>query len=326
MLPLKKRNLSSTYSVDMTKDMVSSVMQLPSSEPLKPFLKTKRRKLNKATHATSSMQNEPNLIDEASEATDINFDEIPSDLTAAIDYIGGLVRIRNLNIPRIVCIFALFATFRLWYHDNIVCFLFLQESHIQSGHLRKFRLNLNPPEFGLLKLSEYFEQIDEAKEAFEKTWGPVRLVKNGVTVNGECEVRSDVFDRYREFIRNYFDVSVSKSVLLRDLGASEFDIRELVKSGFLVLRDADSFYFSIRSAALFTTPFLKGRKAVLRMVKRKKYKEIFVSQYLSIPIRDSSLDHRFHMYDLVGSGRMEKSRTTMGWLLRLTKKGEIDAK
>ena len=50
--------------------------------------------------------------------------------------------------------------------------------------------------------------------------------------------------------------------------------RHLVKAGVLVVRDVGSWWFTIPGAGIFMKSHLRGRKAVLTMIRKCKYREI----------------------------------------------------
>jgi hypothetical protein len=53
-----------------------------------------------------------------------------------------------------------------------------------------------------------------------------------------------------------------------------FSPRQLVKAGVLTVRDVGSWWLAIPSAGLYMKSFNRGRKAVLTMIRKSKYKEI----------------------------------------------------
>ena len=52
--------------------------------------------------------------------------------------------------------------------------------------------------------------------------------------------------------------------------------RHLVKAGVLTVRDAGTWWLALPSAGVFMKHFSRGRKAVITMIKKSKYKEILL--------------------------------------------------
>ena len=50
--------------------------------------------------------------------------------------------------------------------------------------------------------------------------------------------------------------------------------RQLVKASVLTVRDVGSWWLSIPNAGIFMKSFSRGRKAVITMIRKSKYKEI----------------------------------------------------
>ncbi|KAF9192118.1 hypothetical protein BGZ49_003466 [Haplosporangium sp. Z 27] len=90
--------------------------------------------------------------------------------------------------------------------------------------------------------------------------------------------------------------------------------------------DDVAYRFAFPQGGLFVTQILKGRLEILRSIKRQTFKDMLTSAVISKPLRGSLLPHEFHIHDIVGSGRVQSVTTTSGQLLKLTQKGEANAK
>ncbi|XP_051852215.1 serine/threonine-protein kinase 19 isoform X1 [Antechinus flavipes] len=95
-------------------------------------------------------------------------------------------------------------------------------------------------------------------------------------------------------------------------------LRQLVNAGILTVRDAGSWWLSVPGAGRFVKYFVKGRRAVLGMVRKSKYRELSLSELLG---RQAPLSVRlglpYHVHDLIGGQLLDIVPTTSGTLLRL---------
>ncbi|OZJ03479.1 hypothetical protein BZG36_02749 [Bifiguratus adelaidae] len=189
---------------------------------------------------------------------------------------------------------------------------------IREGILRQFRLGgSQEDEFALLLTSDYIAQIQAAHTEYTSDR------ESGKDKN-PLQASPDLFLKFEEYViqsLKYTDVTITKTELKFAIQASDADISKLIMHGLLTIKQPDQYWFSIRGAGHFMGFFLKGRKNMLRMCKRKKMGECLWMQITAKPIRDSVLGYEFHLLDLVGSGRVDCINTTMGRLIRITHKG-----
>ncbi|KAM9391400.1 inactive serine/threonine-protein kinase 19-like isoform 4-T4 [Pholidichthys leucotaenia] len=113
------------------------------------------------------------------------------------------------------------------------------------------------------------------------------------------------------------DLSFTKDKMLQQFLFTDSEITQLVKSGVLTVRDAGSWWLSIPNSGKFTKYLIKGRKAVLSMVKKSKYGEVLQAD---IEERRTTSQVKFHMkyhiHDIIGAELVERIPTTSGTLLR----------
>ncbi|XP_031518594.1 serine/threonine-protein kinase 19 isoform X2 [Papio anubis] len=92
----------------------------------------------------------------------------------------------------------------------------------------------------------------------------------------------------------------------------------LVNAGVLTVRDAGSWWLAVPGAGRFIKYFVKGRQAVLGMVRKSKYRELLLSELLGrrapAVVR---LGLTYHVHDLIGAQLVDCISTTSGTLLRL---------
>ncbi|CAI5675365.1 unnamed protein product [Oreochromis niloticus] len=106
-------------------------------------------------------------------------------------------------------------------------------------------------------------------------------------------------------------------LLMFQLGFDAEAFGQLVKSGVLTVRDAGSWWLSIPNSGKFTKYFIKGRKAVLNMVKKSKYGEVLKAEIEERRTNSQVKFHmKYHIHDIVGAELVESIPTTSGTLLR----------
>ncbi|ONH93255.1 hypothetical protein PRUPE_8G221800 [Prunus persica] len=64
---------------------------------------------------------------------------------------------------------------------------------------------------------------------------------------------------------------------------------------------------------------LLGRKEVLSLLNRRRYKEMMLAPLEKKLLRYSPLDMRFHLRDLIGSGHLKTAKTPTGLVVRVSK-------
>nr|XP_031363716.1 serine/threonine-protein kinase 19-like [Lonchura striata domestica] len=92
----------------------------------------------------------------------------------------------------------------------------------------------------------------------------------------------------------------------------------LVAAGLLTVRDAGSWWLAVPGAGRFVRALLRGRRAVLSLVRRSRLRQL--------PLQDlrggktppgAALGVPFLLHDLLGEGRLQSVPTAAGPLLRL---------
>ena len=127
------------------------------------------------------------------------------------------------------------------------------------------------------------------------------------------------------------DVSIEKVKILGTFSLSDEVITILMNLGILNLRDEKSLWISIPYSSLFMKSLIGGRKAVLSIINKTKYKEIAKNDLEQKDIKlHSKLGIKYHIYDIIGGDMVSEVLTTNGALLRskqsLKKKNEIQHK
>jgi hypothetical protein len=118
-------------------------------------------------------------------------------------------------------------------------------------------------------------------------------------------------------------VSISHTDLLT-AGITDHDIKMLIEHGFLTIDYSireEGYAISVPGVGNFIRNLRGGRREMLRVLKRQRYKEMLEKNLQVKRLRESILSYGFHLHELVGSGRVEVFQTPAGRGLRITSKG-----
>ncbi|XP_036269949.1 serine/threonine-protein kinase 19 isoform X3 [Pipistrellus kuhlii] len=114
------------------------------------------------------------------------------------------------------------------------------------------------------------------------------------------------------------DLSFQQDQMTQTFGFRDTEITQLVNAGVLTVRDAGSWWLAVPGAGRFVKCFVKGRQAVLGMVRKAKYRELLLSELLGRRAPASvRLGLAYHVHDLIGAQLVDCVPTTSGTLLRL---------
>ncbi|CAN0829162.1 Serine/threonine-protein kinase 19 [Linum grandiflorum] len=95
----------------------------------------------------------------------------------------------------------------------------------------------------------------------------------------------------------------------------------LINAGFLTrqLIDPNRYWFTIPSIGVILKGISQGRKELLSLLNRRRYKEMMLALLEKKRLRMSPLDIRFHLRDLIGSGHLKTVSTPSGLVVRVSK-------
>ncbi|XP_015444420.1 serine/threonine-protein kinase 19 [Pteropus alecto] len=114
------------------------------------------------------------------------------------------------------------------------------------------------------------------------------------------------------------DLSFQQDQMTQTFGFRDTEITQLVNAGVLTVRDAGSWWLAVPGAGRFIKYFVKGRQAVLSMVRKAKYRELLLSELLGRRAPAAvRLGLAYHVHDLIGAQLVDCVSTTSGTLLRL---------
>ncbi|KAM7257717.1 hypothetical protein ACFE04_013458 [Oxalis oulophora] len=184
------------------------------------------------------------------------------------------------------------------------------ESLRRDKVLRVFKLNTGQDDHAIMFLDDYLNKIELI----------VKRSKDGE--QGDVEV----FE--------WFKIHVIDSKLEPGIGHQELvfllshggkvkdrHISLLMNAGLLTrqLMDPEKYWFAIPSIGQILKGLSQGRKELLSLLNRKKYKEMMLATLEKMRLRYSLLDMRFHLRDLIGSGHLKTVQTPTGLVIRVSK-------
>lgn len=114
------------------------------------------------------------------------------------------------------------------------------------------------------------------------------------------------------------DVSLDKEMLIKSCCFTDAEITQLVKACVLTVRDIGSYWLSIPNAGMFMKSFIRGRKALITMITKSKYKEILREELEQRQWpKVARLGISYHIHDIMGADLVTCLDTNSGQLLRL---------
>ncbi|XP_048561190.1 serine/threonine-protein kinase 19 isoform X1 [Triticum urartu] len=188
------------------------------------------------------------------------------------------------------------------------------ESLKKDRVLRVFKLNTGQDDHAIMFMDDYLKQMESA-------------VRRSKGKNQDC---SEVFEWFEKYVLpSKLDVSIDHlelvsfshcSLLSNGGDARDKHITLLMNAGLLTrqLIDPNMYWFSIPSIGPILKGLTQGRKEVLSLLNRRKYKEMLLSSLEKTRLRLSPLDVRFHLRDLIGSGQIKTVQTATGLLARVS--------
>ncbi|XP_019433035.1 PREDICTED: serine/threonine-protein kinase 19 isoform X3 [Lupinus angustifolius] len=95
----------------------------------------------------------------------------------------------------------------------------------------------------------------------------------------------------------------------------------LINAGIITrqLIDPNMYWFAIPSIGSLLKGLSQGRKEIISLLNRQRYKEMMLASLEKKRLRMSSLDMRFHLRDLIGSGHLRTDQTPSGLVIRVSK-------
>ncbi|XP_047169873.1 serine/threonine-protein kinase 19 isoform X6 [Vigna umbellata] len=169
------------------------------------------------------------------------------------------------------------------------------ESLRRDKVLRLFKLNTGQDDHAVMFLDDYLNQID-------------RVVKR---MEGKKVEEYEVFGWLKTHVPDSkLETSIEHQELcsLLSLGGKT---RQLI--------DPNMYWFSIPNIGSHLKGIVQGRKEIISLLSRRRYKEMMLSSLEKKRLRTSPLDVRFHLRDLIGSGHLRTDQAPTGLIIRVSK-------
>ncbi|KAK9137882.1 hypothetical protein Sjap_008476 [Stephania japonica] len=184
------------------------------------------------------------------------------------------------------------------------------ESLKKENILRIFKLNTGQDDHAILFMEDYLNQIG--------------LVERRM----EAKKKDDaaVLDWFKSnVIVSKLDPSIEHEELCSLLSVrgkvKDGHISLLINAGLLTrqLVDSNMYWFSIPNIGSVLKGLSQGRKELLSLLNRRKYKEMALAVLEKKRLRMSLLDMRFHLRDLIGSGHLKTVNSPTGLMVQISK-------
>lgn len=134
----------------------------------------------------------------------------------------------------------------------------------------------------------------------------------------EINIPKEVTEKFvHSVIRKCNGLSIARDTLVKDCKVKEEEICHLVKACVLTEKDRNSWWFSLPNSTLFIKSLARGRKTVITMVKKCKYREIFRKdlEQKKWP-KLAKLGLLYHIHDVIGANLVDCVQTASGLLMR----------
>ncbi|XP_067004630.2 inactive serine/threonine-protein kinase 19 isoform X2 [Anabrus simplex] len=188
----------------------------------------------------------------ADDEISLNVSDLPSDTESAFLYLRSrfLEKCRECHLPIVVLVHQLYSIVKC--RTTVDKDLRVLQA---KGIIRLFKLGGEESVLVVIKTDDLHDLVKE-----------------------RCPSKP-VLDRFLKVVLPAtLDVCIDKSTLTGKFCLTENDISDLMSGGLLTLRSVSSFWFSFPSSGEFVRTYFRGRKNVLRTIRKSKYSEI-LQQY-----------------------------------------------
>lgn len=140
-----------------------------------------------------------------------------------------------------------------------------------------------------------------------------------IKVMSELSISNNICNKFvNTVIKRYTDVCVNQDTLMNEFNFTDSEITQLVKASVLTVRDVGNWWVALPNAGIFMKCFLRGRKAILTMIRKCKYREILQTELEQRKWpKVCKLGLQYHMHEVIGADLIKCIQTTSGLLLRL---------
>lgn len=173
--------------------------------------------------------------------------------------------------------------------------------------LRLFKLNTGQDDHAIVFFQDYMNQMD------------IAVKRLGARNQHDVEV----FEWFKiHVLESKLDTSIGHQELCMLLSAGgevkDEDVTLLINAGLLTRQmvDPNIYWFSVPNIGFVLKFLSQGRKELLSFLNRRKHKEMMLASLEKKHLRLSPLGVRFHLRDLIGSGRIKLLQSPSGMLVR----------
>ncbi|OAY67416.1 Serine/threonine-protein kinase 19 [Ananas comosus] len=184
------------------------------------------------------------------------------------------------------------------------------ESLKKEKVLRVFKLSTGQDDHAIMFMEDYLKQMASSVKRFEK----------------EKQHDLEVFEWFKTHVmESKLDVCIAHQELCSLLShggeVTDRHVTLLISAGLLTrqLIDPNMYWFAIPNIGSILKGLSQGRKELLSLLNRRKYKEMPLAPLEKKRLRLSPLDMRFHLRDLIGSGHLKSLQTPAGIIVRVAK-------
>ncbi|XP_041364570.1 serine/threonine-protein kinase 19-like [Gigantopelta aegis] len=226
----------------------------------------------------------------------VDMNSMPNDTLAALLYMKKLFPMEKFDdrIPPIVLKHQLYSIVK---NRTIV------DKQIndlkESGEIKVIKLGAEPNELSIVFSRDYEVHVD--------------------SVMRDVGVHKHIIEKFlSRVVKNCRDVCLDRETLMKDYRFKDEEVTQLVRASVLTVRDVGSWWLAIPNAGIFIKNFVRGRKAMLMMIKKSKYREVLQKdlEQRRWP-KMAKLGVMYHIHDVIGADLVENIQTTSGKLLRL---------
>ena len=251
----------------------------------------------KRRHGYMYMQPASSLVDMNLDSDQLSPAEIVNDTQAALLYLKSLFPTDKFlyRVPTIILKHQLYSI--LENKTEVDRQLSLMQD---AGEIQLFKLFSGTDEFAVVSMSDYQDHIKNC------------------TRNKSMDVQDTVGNFICNILPKIKDVSLDRESL-DNFEMTEEIITVLMNAGVLIRRDIGSWWISIPGSGQYMKNLCSGRKAILRMIKQQKYKEILERELEKRTINThSNLGISYHLHDIIGAEMVTKVKSASGHLIRLS--------
>ncbi|ESO84784.1 hypothetical protein LOTGIDRAFT_196439 [Lottia gigantea] len=254
---------------------------------LPKFYKSKRRCLNPING---------DVIDHFEGENALSINDMPTDTSFSLQYLRHQFPVEKFEhqIPPIMMKHQVYSM--------------VENRTIVDKHLNDLR------EEGMIKILRLGANADELCIVYTEDY-----TNHCLNIMKDKNIETSIIDKCKETIlKTCKDISVDTETLMKDYLFTDKEITHLVISSILTARDIGSYWISIPNAGFFMKTFMKGRKVILTMLRRCKYKQILQTEMEQRKWpKLARLGIMYHISDIIGGDLVQRHQTTSGYLLRL---------